>query len=83
MLLVLFMICHLGGLYSVFLCYRYIEIIILCIMFSSMVIACPYCAGQSGENYIESIIIPVAGLLMAPFLLFGIMISVVYFHKDK
>jgi hypothetical protein len=48
-----------------------------------MVIACPYCAGQSGENYLESIIIPVAGLLMAPFLLFGVMSGVVYFYKDK
>jgi|TARA_B100000953_G_C17806482_1_gene353871 hypothetical protein len=46
-------------------------------------LACPYCAGQSGENYIESIIIPVAGLLMAPFLLFGVMSGVVYFYKDK
>ena len=77
------MICHLDGLYRIIMRYGHIIISVLLLMVPSIVVACPYCAGQSGENYIESIIIPVAGLLMAPFLLFGIMISVVYFHKDK
>ena len=52
-------------------------------MVPSIVVACPYCAGQSGENYIESIIIPVAGLLMAPFLFIGIISSIIYLHRDK
>ncbi len=77
------MICHLDGLCSIVMRYGHIIISFLLLILPSMVIACPYCAGQSGENYLESIIIPVAGLLMAPFLLFGVMSGVVYFYKDK
>lgn len=44
--------------------------------------ACPYCAGQSGETYIQSIIVPIAGLLSAPFLIIVIIICIIYFHKE-
>ena len=57
--------------------------LILFLLLTSRVFACPYCAGQSGENYIESIIIPVAGLVITPFIIFGIITSIIYFHKDK
>ena len=77
------MICLLDGLCRIIMRYGHIIISVLLLIFPSMVMACPYCAGQTGENYIESIIIPVAGLIMAPFFLFGIMSSIVYFHKDK
>ena len=57
--------------------------VVLLLTLPSLAMTCPYCAGQSGEDYIQSIIIPVAGLLIAPLLLFGVLSSVVYFHKQN
>ena len=49
----------------------------------TLIYTCPYCAGQNGENYIQAIIVPIAGLLIAPFMLFGVVGCFVYIHKDK
>ncbi|MDP6134068.1 MAG: hypothetical protein QF856_05690 [Candidatus Marinimicrobia bacterium] len=46
-------------------------------------LACPYCAGQSGENYIEAIIVPIAGLLLTPFIILGTIGGIIFFHQKN
>jgi len=45
--------------------------------------ACPYCAGQSGETYIQSIIFPIGGLLLAPFCILGLVGCIIYMHAKS
>jgi len=49
----------------------------------SALVACPYCAGQDGGDYISQIFVPIMTLLGAPFILFGIMAFIVARNSDK
>ncbi|MDP6966167.1 MAG: hypothetical protein QF551_02705 [Candidatus Marinimicrobia bacterium] len=46
-----------------------------------VVLACPYCTGQSGENYIKTIMMPVVTLLSAPFFVFGVIGLILFKHQ--
>jgi len=48
-----------------------------------MAIACPFCAGQSGENYIQQIILPIGVLLLTPFIVAGTVILIIYFNNNS
>ena len=50
---------------------------------SNLIYSCPYCAGQSGENYIQEIIIPITGLLLSPFIIIGTVGYIIYNNKNK
>ncbi|MCH7731562.1 MAG: hypothetical protein IIB44_03475 [Candidatus Marinimicrobia bacterium] len=50
----------------------FILVLLLLVGLPEIVFSCPYCVGQGGEIYIQQIIVPIAGLLLAPFLVFGI-----------
>jgi hypothetical protein len=58
-------------------------ILLVIILIPNMIIPCPYCAGQSGENYIQQIIIPIGALLVAPFIVVGTVVLIVYFNQKN
>ena len=59
------------------------RISILIFVIISSLKACPYCAGQSGESYVQQVIFPIAGLLLAPFIIIGIVGGIIYLNHRK
>jgi len=55
----------------------------LVLIFIATIWACPYCAGQSGQNYVQQVIIPIGGLLLAPFLIMGSVKLIIYLIKNN
>jgi hypothetical protein len=45
--------------------------------------ACPYCAGQSGENYVQQVILPIGALLVSPFVIMGSISLIIYLNREK
>lgn len=47
-------------------------VLLLYVGLPQIVFNCPYCVEQGGESYIQQIIVSIAELLLAPFIVFGI-----------
>ncbi|MDP6570057.1 MAG: hypothetical protein QGF36_03670 [Candidatus Marinimicrobia bacterium] len=61
--------------------FRFVTIIFSLV--PAMIWGCPYCAGQSGETYIQSIIVPIGSLLLAPFCILGLVGCIIYFNSKS
>ncbi len=61
---------------------KYILLFIITII-PNFLFSCPYCAGQIGENYIQEIILPIAGLLLSPFIIIGTVVYFIYYNRNK
>ncbi len=44
---------------------------------------CPYCAGQSGESYVQQVILPIGALLLSPFIIMGSVSLIIYLNRDQ
>jgi len=60
-----------------------LRISILIFVIISSLEACPYCAGQTGESYVQQVIFPIACMLLAPFIIIGIVVGIIWINKEK
>jgi len=57
--------------------------LILSIIFTSTIWACPYCAGQSGGSYVQQVILPIIILLLSPFVIMASVTLMIYLNRNK